>query len=235
VFASKALTEYELTASPKALLQVDPPDSSIIIDDLLLFAKHTVPLLAYFTAVLQVFIHHRVSIKLRKTWFLPSSAQFVGQDLKAKGNAPAASKYAAIHALGRPLSFGDLHMLVGLFGFYSQWILVPWFEEKIGPWRFILKKKPPVHTSVEEEAAKLEENWMSVAALLLEEMKEAIISGPVLKHPDWNRPFYVKTDWSSYAKGSALCQPECSPEVEVAMQKEMEGKNLGFDKTISGL
>jgi hypothetical protein len=46
--------------------------------------------------------------------------------LKAKGNAPAASKYAAIQALGHPLSFGDLHMLVGLFGFYSRWI--PWFE-----------------------------------------------------------------------------------------------------------
>jgi RNase H-like domain found in reverse transcriptase len=130
------------------------------------------------------------------------------------------------------LSFGDLHLLVGLFGFYSRWI--PWFEDKIGPWRQILKLKPLVHTSVEEEAAKLEANWTLVAAQLLDEMKEAIISGPVLRRPDWNRTFYVKTDWSSYAKGGALCQPECSPEAEEALQKDIEGKDAGFDKTISG-
>jgi RNase H-like domain found in reverse transcriptase len=65
---------------------------------------------------------------------------------------------------------------------------------------------------VEEEAAKLEENWTPVAAKLLEEMKEAIVSGPVLKRLDWNRMFYVKTAWSSSAKGGILCQPECSPE-----------------------
>jgi hypothetical protein len=46
--------------------------------------------------------------------------------------------------------------------------------------------------------------------------------------------FYVKTDWSSYAKGGVLCQPECSPEAEEALQKDMEGKDGGFDKTISG-
>jgi hypothetical protein len=213
------------------LLKNGPPDSSIIIDDLLLFAKQPLPLLAYFTSVLQVFLHHWASIKLQKTRFLPSSAEFVGQDLKVKGNAPAASKYAAIRALGRPLLFGDLHMLVGLFGSYSRWI--PWFEDKIGPWRQILKLKPPVHTAVEEEEAKLEENWTPVLAKLLEEMKEAIISGPVLKRPDWNRMFYVKRDWSSYAKGGLLCQPECSPETEEALRKDLEGKDGGFDKTIS--
>jgi RNase H-like domain found in reverse transcriptase len=233
VFSAKALTEDKLTASPEALLSRDPPDSSIIIDDLLLFAKQPVPLLAYSISVLQVFLHHRVSIKLRKTRFPPSSAEFVGQDLKAKGNAPAASKYTAIRALGRPLSFGDLHMLVGLFGFYSRWI--PWFEDKIGSWQQILKLKPPVHTAVEEEVAKLKANWTPVAAQLLEEMKEAIVSGPVLKRPDWNRTFYVKTDWSSYAKVGALCQPECSPKAEEALRKDIEGTDAGFDRTISGL
>jgi RNase H-like domain found in reverse transcriptase len=123
-------------------------------------------------------------------------------------------------------------MLVGLFGFYSRWI--PWFEDRIGPWQQILKLKPPVHTAVEEEAAKLKEHWTPVAAKLLEEIREAIISGPVLKQPDWNRMFYVKTDWSSYAKGGVLCQAECSPEAEEALRKDLEGTDGGFHKTISG-
>ena len=47
------------------------------------------------------------------------------------------------------MTFGDLHMLIGLFGFYSRWI--PWYEDLIAPWRAVLKKKPPVDTSTEEE------------------------------------------------------------------------------------
>ena len=125
------------------------PDASIIIDDLLTFAKTPVMLMAYFRVVLKVLLHHRVSIKLRKTRFLPSRAEFMGLDLLPEGNSPASSKYSAIRALGRPLLFGDLHMLIGLFGFYSKWI--PWYEELIGPWQKVLKKKPPMDTKCKEE------------------------------------------------------------------------------------
>ena len=67
-------------------------------------------------------------------------------------------------------------------------------------------------------------------------MKDSILSGPVLKRPNWDQPFYVKTDWSSFAKGGALCQPECTPEAEESLQKEREEVSTAeFDRTISGL
>ena len=162
------------------------PDSSIIIDDLLLFGKTPMMLLAYFVAALKVFLNHRVSIKLRKTRFLPSRAEFVGLDLLPDGNAPAQSKYKAIRELGRPILFGDLRMLIGFFGFYAKWI--PWYEEKIGPWREVLKKKPPVDVDKEEEARLMANLWQPKEDSLLHVMKEAILSGPVLKRPDWERP-----------------------------------------------
>ena len=59
---------------------------------------------------------------------------------------------------------------------------------------------------------------------------------PVLKRPNWNRPFCVKTDWSSLAKGAVLCQPECTPKAEAAIKKQLaEGSPNEFDKTVSGL
>jgi hypothetical protein len=39
--------------------------------------------------------------------------------------------------------------------------------------------------------------WNRADSALLEELKTKILSGPVLKRPDWNRQFYLKTDWSS--------------------------------------
>ena len=86
-------------ANPKTLFQQDVPGSAIIVDDLLAYAKNPLVLLAYYMCILHVLQHHRVSIKLRKTRFLPCSAEFVGQDLLPHGNAPASSKFPAISQL----------------------------------------------------------------------------------------------------------------------------------------
>ena len=190
--------------------------------------------MAYFVAILEVFVEHRVSIRLRKTRFLPSRAEFVGLDLLPEGNSPASSKFEAIQKLARPMTFGDLHMLIGLFGFYSKWI--PWYEDLSAPWRAVIKKKPPVDTPTEEEERLLNERWGPKEDSLIHVMKDAILLGPVLERPNWNRPFCVKTDWSSLAKGAVLCQPECTPEAEAAIKKQLaEGSPNEFDKTISGL
>ena len=71
--------------------------------------------------------------------------------------------------------------------------------------------------------------------VLLEEFKQAIISGPILKRPDWLKPFFVKSDWSKDAKAAALCQPESTPEAEASWKRELEGATCEFDKTLSGL
>jgi hypothetical protein len=125
-------------------------------------------------------------------------------------------------------------MLIGLFGFYAKWI--PWYEDIISPWRAVLKKKPPVDTDTEEEERMLTNLWTPKEDSLIHVLKKAILTGPVLKRPDWDRQFHVKTDWSSFAKGGALCQAECTPEAEEAIRKESEeGTPAEFDKTISGL
>ena len=70
--APVAITNDSLTLSSEMLRRREKPDSSIIIDDLLAFSKTPLMLMAYFVAILEVFIEHRVSIRLRKTRFLPS-------------------------------------------------------------------------------------------------------------------------------------------------------------------
>ena len=89
LLAPSANQEVDVVA--EILRKREKPDSLIIIDDLLMFAKSVLMLLAYFVAVLRVFVRHRVSIKLWKTRFLPSRAEFVGLDLLPSGNAPASS------------------------------------------------------------------------------------------------------------------------------------------------
>ena len=72
----------------------------------------------------------------------------------------------------------------------------------------------------------LTELWGPQEDSLIHVTKEVILLGPVLKRPTCDCPFYVKTDWSSLAKGCALCQPECTSEAEEALRKEHDVRPL---------
>ena len=72
-------------------------DDRIIIDDILLFSNHIPTLLHYFSCVAQVFTKFRLSFKLGKCDFLKQRVEYVGHDLTANGNCPAASKFSLLH------------------------------------------------------------------------------------------------------------------------------------------
>ena len=70
---------------------------------------------------------------------------------------------------------------------------------------------------------------------LLELFKQGIITGPVLRRPDFNRRFFLKTDWSKDAMGSGILQSEQSEKAEEALMAEINGGKCEFDKTVNGL
>ena len=129
------------------------PKSAVIVDDIILAAVDPYTLLFYFSCVLEVLQHHRVTANLRKSRFFPKRAEFVGVDVLPSGNAPAQSKNKAIRALKRPITFTNMRLLIGLLGFYRNWI--PLYETRIAPWRKILKQQPATGTVSKEEEAEM--------------------------------------------------------------------------------
>jgi len=234
---AKTLTELESAMSSLTLAKEianGNPGSACIIDDVIAFSHSVVSLLAYLIAMFEVFQHHSVTVKLRKTRFLPMRAEFVGYDLLAEGNAPSASKYGPIRALSPPKLFSDLRMIIGLLGFYQQWM--PPFEPRITIWREYIKMRPRPGTSREEEHEALQQLWQPSDTTLLEELKQELIDGPILKRPDFRRRFYLKTDWSRKAMCAVVLQADCTETAEEAQRKEMEGsRRCDFDKKLSGL
>ena len=74
-------------------------------------------------------------------------------------------------------------MLTGCFGFYSQWL--PLYELEIAPWQLIIAKQPkPGMCTVEEEECLMSELWGDEEDQLLDNLKQSIVSGPVLACPD---------------------------------------------------
>ena len=48
--------------------------------------------------------------------------EFVGVDITPKGNSPARSKFPAFEKLPQPETWADLQILIGMFGFYQEFI-----------------------------------------------------------------------------------------------------------------
>jgi hypothetical protein len=55
--------------------------STVIVDDVITYARNIHVLLAYFKAMLMTLECHQVAVKLRKCRFLPSRTEFAGMDL----------------------------------------------------------------------------------------------------------------------------------------------------------
>ena len=206
-------------------------DSKVIIDDVILHGTRVDNLLDYFRCVLTVLQKHRATVKLKKCRFLTQREEFVGRDIMPQGNAPAKSKNEAFRKLARPNTYHDLRSLIGMIGFYANWI--PFFELRIIPWRKIMKKAPrPGDPGGQFQPI---QGWNEGHDSVLGDMKRAILSDPILQRPNSDRRFYLKTDFSSKGYGAALCQADNSEESMMAEQREDDGGPCIFDKQMSGL
>lgn len=153
--------------------------SKVIVDDVLLYADSVPLLLKYFEIVLSVLQEHCATIKLKKCKFLLPSLEFVGVDILPTGNAPAASKFDAFRMLPRPNTWTDLRMLIGMFGFYQQWL--ERYEARIQPFRKLQKGAPkPGMLSQSEEMDFFSGFWLPSHQSLFEELRSQILSAPVL-------------------------------------------------------
>lgn len=125
-------------------------------------------------------------------------------------------------------------MLIGMFGFYQKWLFD--FEARIRPFHTLQARqpKPGVH-SLCEEADAVSVFWTQEHSDLSEELKSDILSEPILAHPDFDRRFCIKTDWSKDAMGAVLAQGDDDPVSLEAEGAETVGGPCFFDRTRAGL
>ena len=112
--------------------------SKIIVDDVLLYGRTDRQLLDYLRTVLDVLKHQRDILKLKKCKWFQDKCEFVGMDVAEDGTQPAQSKNEAFAEIERPNTWGDLRMLIVIFGLYSQFL--PLYNLDIRPWRYIFVK-----------------------------------------------------------------------------------------------
>ena len=98
---------------------------------MLLYGRSAKQILAYFITVLNVLKHHHNTLKLKNCKWFQDMCEFLGMDVASGVTQPAQSKNEAFSELEQPNKWQDLRMLIGIFGFYIQFL--PLYELDIRP------------------------------------------------------------------------------------------------------
>jgi hypothetical protein len=173
----------------------------VFLDDILVFSKSYEEHAQHLRAVFDVLRQHKLYAKLSKCEFGRKEVEFLGHMVSADGIRPLHDKVAAVKDWPRPENLSELRSFLGLTGYYRRFIK--------GYARIALQL---THLTKADVAY----IWTEEIQQAFQQLKNALISAPVLAVPDVERPFVVTTDASDHAIGAVLSQGNGGMERPVA-------------------
>ncbi|KAL4104594.1 hypothetical protein QTP88_019888 [Uroleucon formosanum] len=154
----------------------------------------------YYTTLDLVSGYHQVSIKAedrKKQLFLLTKATMsfgechLGHLITDKGVKPDPGKIQCVQNYPVPSNTTEIEQFLGLSGYYRRFI--EGYSQTAKSLTALLNKDVPFEWSTECQRA-------------FEMLKEKLVEAPVLRYPDFERPFILTTDASQFVIGSILSQ-----------------------------
>ena len=183
------------------------------IDDIVIFSAD----IDSHATHLRILLDSAISVGLR---FNPSKCHFadpclniLGHRVSADGLSILEDRAAAIRELATPRTLKELWHVLGIFGYYRQYI--PKFAIIAAPQTQLTKgprfQKLPDSTWEQREVSSASsdplQGWGSVQDDSFASLKEALSTLPTLAFPDFSLPFIVYVDASHDGMAACLHQP----------------------------
>ncbi|GAQ92745.1 putative retrotransposon protein [Klebsormidium nitens] len=136
---------------------------------------------------------------------------YLGHFIVPGGTAPQDVKVEAIVRMVPPRDISELRAFLGTCGYYRRY--VPNYARIAAPLNCLLQNG-------------VVWNWVADEQKAFELLKLKLTEAPVLRHPDFTRPFELYTDWSATGQGAVLAQrDEEGKECVVAYASQSTGNN----------
>ena len=162
---------------------------SVYLDDILVFSRTVEEHLQHVRIALEKLRKAKLYARLHKCEFFKTRVEYLGFDVSAQGIAPSQDKVKAVVEWPKPGNVRDIRSFLGLAGFYRRFIRN--FSQKARPLTDLTKDKTPW-------------KWESAEEKAFQELKESLVTAPVLRMPDFEKPFVLTTDASAVAIGAIL-------------------------------
>ncbi|EFA00130.1 Transposon Tf2-6 polyprotein-like Protein [Tribolium castaneum] len=164
----------------------------VYLDDVIVFSssnykEHLERLKSVFDRLRQA----NLKLKPTKCNFLMREAKYLGHIISSEGVKTDPEKTKIVESYPVPKNPKGVRAFLGLCGFYRRFI--PNFATIVKPLIQLTKKDIKYHWGKEQETA-------------FKTLKQALVTPPILKYPDFRRPFIVATDASGIAISAILSQ-----------------------------
>lgn len=163
----------------------------VFVDDILVYSKSLEEHIQHLEQVLQILQQHQFLFKPSKYTFAQTSLEYLGHIISEQGVSTDPTKIQVVANWPVPSDVKQLRGFLGLSGYYRKFIKNYGIHSRLLTDH--LKKNVPFV-------------WTQQHNLCFEQLKEALISAPVLALPNFNKPFTVETDASAVGIGAVLMQ-----------------------------
>ncbi|XP_057543336.1 uncharacterized protein LOC130821562 [Amaranthus tricolor] len=162
----------------------------VYLDDILVYSKEITEHLNHLQQLFEVLRKQRLYAKLEKCSFLLSEVSFLGYIVGKEGVRVDPAKVKAIQEWPTPTTLTQVRSFHGLASFYRRFI----------------KNFSSVLAPVTECTKQGKFEWTPAAQRAFETLKDMMCKAPILKLPDFAKPFELECDASGVGIGAVLVQ-----------------------------
>ena len=165
------------------------------LDDIVIYSTTWDDHLKHLDTVFQLLEDAGLTIKIRKCQLGMRECSYLGHRIGGGVVRPENDKIEVIRNYPRPVNKKEVRIFLGLAGYYRRFI--PRYAEDAKPLTDLTKKLLPERV-----------RWTEDCERAFRTLQDALTRAPVLRNPDFERPFTLQTDASNIAVGAVLSQTD---------------------------
>jgi hypothetical protein len=166
----------------------------VYLDDIICFSRSFEEHLESLENIFERLLQGGFSLKLSKCTFFQEEVEYLGHVVGKEGRRPHPRNLAAVKDFPRPSGKSfvtNIQAFVGLTNYYAAYI--PDY----------VQKREPLTRLTKQGIANV---WGPEQEECFELLKRDLCAAPLLRHPDFEKRFYIQTDACGYGIGAVLTQ-----------------------------
>lgn len=179
----------------------------IYLDDVIVFSPDFHSHLRHLEEVFQCLYNHGLKLQPKKCHLFQREVTYLGHVISEQGVATDPAKTAAVREWPAPQTVKQVKSFLGFAGYYRRFI--PAFSKIATPLNALTRG-----TANHGKTTTI--NWSPECQQAFDQLKEALLSAPILAYADFSKPFRLYTDASLGGLGAVLAQEQDGKERVIA-------------------